>query len=238
VGGHYIVVWAALVNFDKKGKSMRMAARRLVFVLVILFSFRAFAAEPLSAHQVMEKTTAEIMLVLAEAETYVQSEPERYYQEIHRLLDDLVDFNAFARGVMGSHASSKYYQSLNAEQRMKLRKQVQRFSSVIRVSLVRTYGKGLLVFSDSEAEIQSPSKEEASSNSATVVQLIRGSGVEPVVIRYKMRKTSKNGWMMRNLTVGPVNLGKIYKSQFQSAFNEYQGDVDKVIDTWALNSSN
>jgi phospholipid transport system substrate-binding protein len=226
------VVWGALVNFDKKGKNMRMAARRLVFVLVILFSFRAFAAESLSAHQVMEKTTAEIMLVLAEAET------ERYYQEIHRLLDDLVDFNAFARGVMGSHASSKYYQSLNAEQRVKLRKQVQRFSSVIRVSLVRTYGKGLLVFSDSEAEIQSPSKEEDSSNSATVVQLIRGSGVEPVVIRYKMRKTSKNGWMMRNLTVGPVNLGKIYKSQFQSAFNEYQGDVDKVIDTWALNSSN
>ena len=211
--------------------------KKLVFLLGFVCAVTAHAKEQLSAHQVMENTTAEIMEVLAEARQYHQAEPERYYQEIHRVLDDLVDFAAFSRGVMGSHASRQRYQSLSQEGRLKLREQVKRLSSVIRVGLVRTYGKGLLAFSGSEVEILPPGPAEGDPRSATVVQLIRGGGDKPDEIRNKLRKNSKGSWTVRNLTVESVNLGQIYRSQFEAALKEHQGDIDRVIDTWSVSSA-
>lgn len=211
--------------------------KKLVFVMGFVYALTANAEVQLSAHQVMENTTAEVMAVLAEAREYHQTEPERYYQEIHRVLDDLVDFGAFSRGVMGDHASGEHYRSLDREGKIKLREQVKRLSSVIRVALVRTYGKGLLAFSGSEVEILPPDLAEDEASGATVVQLIRGSGEQPYEIRYKLRKDSKGKWTLRNITVESVNLGQIYRSQFEAALKEYQGDIDKVIDNWSVNST-
>lgn len=210
--------------------------KQLAFLVGIVYALGANAQEPLSAYQVMKNTTAEVMTVLADAQSYYQTEPERYYEEIHRVLGDLVDFDAFARGVMGPYASRNRYQSLSTEGRMKLREQVTRLSSVIRVGLVRTYGKGLLAFSGNEVEILPPKAGDRSASSATVVQLIHGAGEQPYTIRYKLRKNSVNKWMLRNLTVESINLGQIYRSQFESAVKAYQGDIDKVIDNWSLNS--
>jgi hypothetical protein len=34
-----------------------------------------------------------------------------------------------------------------------------------------------------------------------------------------------------------VNLGKVYRSQFKAALKEHRGDVDKVIETWVVEST-
>jgi phospholipid transport system substrate-binding protein len=38
---------------------------------------------------------------------------------------------------------------------------------------------------------------------------------------------------MRNLVVENVNLGQIYRSQFESAARRYKGDLDRVIENWS-----
>ena len=211
--------------------------KKLVFLIGIIYTLNINAQVQLSAHQVMENTTREIMAILADAGEYHQAEPERYYQEIHHVLDDLVDFMAFSRGIMGKYASRQRYESLTREGKIKLRGQVKSLSAVVRVSLVRTYGKGLLAFSGSEVEILPAAAAEISSRSTTVVQLIRGGGERAYEIRYKLRKNSKGKWTVRNLTVESVNLGQIYRSQFEAALKKYQGDIDKVIDNWAVRSA-
>mgnify|MGYP000238769551 CR=1 FL=1 len=55
-------------------------------------------------------------------------------------------------------------------------------------------------------------------------------------IRYKMRQNSNGEWKVRNVTLSSVNLGKVYSNQFASAAKLYNGDIDKVIANWVVES--
>ena len=96
------------------------------------------------------------MDVVMAADEYVDADPERYYTQIQDLLDPLIDFRGFARKVMGPYASSKRYRSLDETGREQLKSQLDRFTAVMRSSLVRTYSKGLLAFGGSRIELVPP----------------------------------------------------------------------------------
>ncbi|MFT5484336.1 MAG: phospholipid transport system substrate-binding protein [Halieaceae bacterium] len=188
-----------------------------------------------TAHAVMEETTSRVMEVLAEAETYHDEDPDRYYQQIHGVLDELVDFDFFARAVMGRYASRQRYEAMNADQKMKFKEQVSRFSSVIRIGLVRTYGKGLLAFNGSEVKIMPPDADfDLNDSSITVVQHIYSEAKDPYIIRYSMHKSRSEAWRMRNMIVESINLGQIYRNQFEAAMRDHKGNIDRVIDSWAI----
>ena len=53
--------------------------------------------------EVISGVTAEVMSVVAEANTYFESDPERYYREIDDALASLVDWRGFATAVMGQY---------------------------------------------------------------------------------------------------------------------------------------
>lgn len=190
------------------------------------------SASQVSAYDVIETATASIMEVVKASSEYVDEDPERYYRELQPLLDEVVDFAGFSRAVMGSYASKQHYKSLNKEGKKALRAQVKRFTEVMRLGLVRTYGKGLIAFGGSKTEVQRPQGVENAGSSMSVTQLIYGDAAEPYVIQYQMRKSKSGDWKLRNLIVETINLGVIYRNQFQAAAQDYQGDVDAVIDNW------
>lgn len=188
------------------------------------------AASP-SARDVLEQTTTDVLAVIEEAREYADADPERYYQAVHEVLDPVVDFDGFARSVMGEYATSTRYRSLDEEGRNKLRDQLERFSETMRVGLVRTYSKGLLAFGGSRVEIDdSSSKEEG--RRASLRQLIYSDQTQPYVVFYTMGRNRDGHWLIRNLVVENVNLGQIYRSQFEASARRYDGDIDEVIDTW------
>ena len=222
-------------KFRLKAKNMlRGAEFFLALALYLAVIPLAVAAETASgAYEVVQSASDRIMTIVEDAASYADEEPERYYQELLGVLDGFVDFSGFARGVMGPYASKAYYQSLSAEGKSALRGQVNRFTDEIRVGLVRTYGKGLLVFSGSRVEVQRPSDEPEDSNKSSVVQLIYSDAVEPYVIYYQMRRGKNGAWKLRNLIVESINLGQVYRNQFQAAVRDNNGDLDTVIDNWA-----
>ena len=87
-------------------------------------------------------------------------------------MDPVIDFRGFARGVMGPYASSERYRSLDEAGREQLRGQLDRFTEVMRVGLVRTYSKGLMAFGGSKIEVSQPSLDEAQKARVSVEQLI------------------------------------------------------------------
>ena len=192
------------------------------------------AEAPPEPYQVIELTTDRVMTLVNEATAYADEDPERYFRELQLVLDDVVDYSGFSRGVMGEFASRKRYKSLDAEGKKALRRQVERFTEVMRTGLVRTYGKGLLAFGGSKVEIQRPDTLPPNSRQVSITQLIYGDAAEPYVIEYMMRKGKKDGrWRMRNLRVESINLGVIYYNQFQAAAKDAGGDLDAVIDNWS-----
>ncbi len=203
----------------------------------LLLSFAAMVAaqdevQSVTAHQVVRDTTERVMSVIKGADSYVDEDPDRYYQQIQAILDPVVDYRGFARGVMGPYASSERYRSLDEPGRARLRDQLDRFTEVMRTGLVRTYGKGLLAFGGSRIEISNPSEEEAGASPVSVRQLVFSEQTEPYVVMYQMGRDGSGVWKLRNVIIESVNLGEIYRNQFQAAAREHDGDLDMVIDNW------
>ena len=92
---------------------MRYVTRFLGVVMLSLMASLAWGQEP-SAHDIVREATDQIMASVDETRDYVQEDPERYYATILEILDPVVDFRGFARGVMGPYASSERYRSLLA----------------------------------------------------------------------------------------------------------------------------
>ena len=82
----------------------------LVTLMGLLSAFSAAGASDEAAMavgpaEVISGVTAEVMSVVAEANTYFESDPERYYREIDDALASLVDWRGFATAVMGQYYS-------------------------------------------------------------------------------------------------------------------------------------
>lgn len=221
------------------------ALRLLAATLVCAFSGFSLADDPaeavdpmtVTAQSVIDDTTTRVLALIEEARSYVDEDPERFYAAMHEVLDPVVDFRGFARGVMGEYGTSARYRSLDEAGREQLRDQLDRFTETMRVGLVRTYGKGLLAFGGSRIELDDSSEADPAAQRATLRQLIYSDETEPFVVIYTMARDRDGSWRMRNLVVENVNLGQIYRSQFESAARRYDGDLDKVIANWSAETA-
>ena len=187
---------------------------------------------PTTAHDVVRETTRQVMSVVEQAQTYADEDPERYYSEVQAILDPVIDFRGFARGVMGPYATSERYRSLDEAGRAQLRGQLDRFTEVMRVGLVRTYSKGLLAFGGSRIEVSHPAPDEAAQSRVSVEQLIFSEEAEPYRVMYQMGRGKSGDWKLRNVIIESVNLGEIYRNQFESAARKQDGNLDAVIEGW------
>lgn len=197
----------------------------------------ASAEQPLSAQDVLADTTDRVLAVIEDARDYVDEDPERYYAAVHEVLDPVIDFRGFARGVMGEYATGARYRSLDEAGRDKLKSQLDRFTETMRVGLVRTYSKGLLAFGGSRVELDGEADTDPDAKRATLRQLIYSEESSPYVVIYQMARDKSDQWRLRNLVVENVNLGQIYRSQFEAAARRHDGDLDAVIDNWTAEAN-
>ena len=188
--------------------------------------------EVVSAHQMVEAMTDDLLLLIEAAQRYSADDNQRFFVELDDLLRPVIDFKSFSRAVMGRHASAKKMAMLSSEEQQRLMNQIVRFSNVFSVSLIRTYGKGLLAFEGQKIEVVVPTDVNLTATKARVKQLIYGDRQQPYEIQYSLRKDSRGQWKLRNMVVESINLGKIYRNQFDSAVEVYEGNIDKVIDNW------
>ena len=89
-----------------------------------------------------------------------------------------------------------------------------------------------MAFSGSKFEIVDGDDIDPSARSASVTQLVYGSGDRTYTVRYQMGKRRDGTWRLRNLIVEDINLGQIYQNQFASAAKAAQGNVATVVAEW------
>ncbi len=188
------------------------------------------------AYALVESTTDDLLALIASAKTYIDEDEERFYTELEALLTPFVDFPAFARAVMGKHASKSKMAALGEAEQQVLEQQMQRFSDVFSRALIVTYGKGLLAFEGERIEVVRPAelKPAERADRASIKQHIYGDRKQPFEIWYSLRRYPDDSWKLRNLIIESINLGKIYRNQFDNAFQVYEGDIDRVIDNWSV----
>ncbi|MEH6559052.1 MAG: ABC transporter substrate-binding protein [Oceanicoccus sp.] len=217
--------------------SLTLALSALLAGTAMAESAASMPVPPEGPHAVVEKATKQVMEIITSAKGYYMTDPQRFYSEIESILDEMVDFDGFSRGVMGQYASKKMYSALKTdEEKAAFKERMKRFSTTFRTGLVQTYAKGLLAFNGNRIDVLPPQEgEDLSGNaSVTVTQHIFGETEKPYVVQYKLRPNRGGEWKLRNVTIEAINLGIVYRGQFSSAARLYDGDIDKVIENWSV----
>lgn len=209
------------------------------FSLAALFallvgSFTAQASNTHPAEKVIKKTTDNVLVLIDDARSYYDKDPAKFYKKIDNELVDVIDFQSFARGVMGPYGSSKAYKALKTNQeKAQFKARVLRFSEIFKNALVETYAKGLFAFGGNKIEVNAIDSA-TNDQSALIEQRVYAKDNSVYKVLYKMRKNRQNEWKVRNVTIEAVNVGKVYQNQFRAAVMRYQGNVDKAIDNWSV----
>ena len=209
----------------------------IVFWLLASMTAPQLFGQDDAAYNLVQDTTTQIMEVVVAADEYVETDPERYYQQIQGLLDPLIDFRGFARKVMGPYGSSERYRSLDEAGRVQLRDQLDRFTESMRSSLVRTYSKGLLAFGSSRIELlppDEPAEGEINRTRLSLQQLVYADRTLPYEVLYQMGQHKSGDWKLLNVIIESVNLGEVYRDQFLASAREQDGNLDAVIDNWTI----
>lgn len=180
--------------------------------------------------EVISDVTAHVMTVVAEADTYFDQDPDRYYQEIDGALAELVDWRGFATAVMGEYYSRG--RSMDQAGRANLKRQRDDFAATLREGLIRSYAKGLLAFGGARMEVEGVEASPQSARVASVTQLVYGEADRVYTIRYQMGQYKDGAWRLRNLIIETINLGEIYRNQFSALARDADDDLDSVIAQW------
>jgi phospholipid transport system substrate-binding protein len=61
---------------------------------------------------------------------------------------------------------------------------------------------------------------------------VSGEDGKVYTVKYQMGQYRDGSWKLRNLIIENINLGEIYRGQFEAAADEADGDLDIVIANW------
>ena len=171
--------------------------------------------------QQIEQVTGELLAVIAEhAEAYPANE-QVYFAALNNLLERHIDFNYIAKKVMGPYAKNA-----TAEQR-------QGFGRKFRAGLLETYGRGLISYGDEKIVLVNKAELKPGQRRVSVKQEIQTTdAVYPM--EYSMALSKRTGkWKAINVVINGINMRNIFQSQFISAAQKANGDIDTVIANWS-----
>ncbi len=212
-----------------RGTRARLAR---VATIALLWLAGAAGAAALAPDQLVNQTTERVITLAKDAKAYYDKDPQRLNQQVDTVMRDVVDFDGFARGVMGTYASDQKFKALKTDaERAAFQARIAKFTEIFRRGLIETYAKGLLKFNGQRIETVA-GRSSVNGSNATVVQNVYGNADKPYVIQYSLRQDGGGDWKLRNVIIEGVNLGQTYRNQFASAAEQYGGDLDRVIANW------
>ncbi|MCK5880360.1 MAG: ABC transporter substrate-binding protein [Sinobacterium sp.] len=210
----------------------------ILFTAFIVLPSQAWAEKAvatLSPHERIQQATDTLLKEIPAAKSYFDADPERFFNAVDVVLSPVVDFKAFTRSVMGPFGQRNYYASLSSEQRGEFKTNYRAFVATFKKGLIRTYAKGLLVFDGQDISIAPATEADialiAQGKAVTVVQTIK-STADTYTLRYKMMPNKKGEWVLRNVVLGSINVGKLYQNQFLSSMKSHNDDFSVVIKSW------
>lgn len=200
-----------------------MLQLRKLFLLVLLSLpvQLVVAQEAETPHQVIEQISRDVLAALEETRALFSSDPQAFYAAIDEAVAPAVDFERMAYLVM----DQKYYSRSTPEQR-------QRFVAVFRQSLIETYARGLISVTDTSFTISDPDPADEGQSTVDVEQTLNDGG-DSVKVVYSMRHGSNGKWLLNNVIIEGINLGRTFRNQFAQLASRYNEDLDQVIANWA-----
>lgn len=188
-------------------------------LLVLLTALPLFAVAAPSAHEVVQQTTDKLLADLKSNKASYKQNPQAFYDALNEILGPVVDSDGISRSIM----TVKYSRKATPEQ-------MKRFEESFKRSLMQFYGNALLEYDNQGIRVLPAKNEEG--DRATVGMEVKDNKGAVYPVSYTM--VQKEGeWMLRNVIINGINIGKLFRDQFADSMQRNGNDLDKTIDGWA-----
>ncbi|MBC3951507.1 MlaC/ttg2D family ABC transporter substrate-binding protein [Pseudomonas folii] len=193
--------------------------RRGLLVLLALLPMLGNAAATPSAHDLVDRTTKELLSDLAANKEQYKTNPGAFYDALNRIVGPVVDADGISKSIM----TVKYSRSASPEQ-------IQRFQENFKRSLMQFYGNALLEYNN-QGIIVSPEKPEGADRTSVEMQ-VKGTNGAVYPVSYTLVKIGGE-WKVRNVIINGINIGKLFRDQFADAMQRNGNNLDQTINNWA-----
>ncbi|WP_460042167.1 MlaC/ttg2D family ABC transporter substrate-binding protein [Pseudomonas sp. S2_H01] len=193
--------------------------RRGLLVLLAALPLFANAAPASSAHDLVDRTTKQLLADLAANKDKYKTDPQAFYDALNGIVGPVID----AEGISKSIMTVKYSRNASPAQ-------MQRFEENFKRSLIQFYGNALLEYNNQGITV-SPAKEEGADRTS-VDMSVKGNNGAVYPVSYTL-VTINNEWKVRNVIINGINIGKLFRDQFTDAMQRNGNNLDKTIDGWA-----
>ncbi|WP_306253121.1 phospholipid-binding protein MlaC [Parvularcula sp. IMCC14364] len=185
-------------------------------LLVLLPASTAFAQN--DPEQLVVDVSRDALEILREYRPTYDDNPELLQNELLALLDPVIDFEAFSRGVMGN-----YRDQATDSQR-------EQFRELFKATLVDLYTSALVATEIRDIQVRETNMR--SDTSASVLVDVTAADGTSYEVSYSMRRDDAGTWKARNIIIDGVNVGLTYRNQFRSVMETENGDMERVIQIW------
>lgn len=195
-------------------------AMRKWFLVLLVAAFPLWSMAAPSAYEVVQQTTDQLLADLKTNREHYRSHPKDFYDALDRILGPVVDVEGITRSVM----TVRYSRQASPEQ-------MKRFEENFKRSLMQFYGNALLEYNNQGIRVLPPATQQDNERVSVGMEISDGKGAV-----YPLSYTMVNNggdWMMRNVIISGINIGKLFRDQFAQAMKDNKNDLDKVIDNWA-----
>ncbi|MBM7061578.1 ABC transporter substrate-binding protein [Pseudomonas sp. UL073] len=198
---------------------MMIALRRGLCALLAALPLIALAAA--TPQQVVQKTTDELLADLKANKEHYRTSPNDFYESLNGIIGPVVD----AEGISKSIMTVKYSRGATPEQ-------MTRFQENFKRSLIQFYGNALLEYDNQNIRVLPSNAKQSDPQRASVNMEVTGRSGEIYPVTYTMVQIGDQ-WMLRNVTINGINIGKLFRDQFADAMQKNGNDLDKTINGWA-----
>jgi phospholipid transport system substrate-binding protein len=193
--------------------------RRGLLVLLAALPLMANAVAAPSAHDLVQDTTTRMLADLTANKEKYKQDPQDFYTALNTIVGPVVD----AEGISKSIMTVKYSRKATPAQ-------MQTFQENFKKGLFQFYGNALLEYNNQGITV-SPAKDESGTRTSVDMQ-VKGSSGSIYPVSYTLEKINGE-WKVRNVIINGINIGKLFRDQFQDSMQRNGNDLDKVINNWA-----
>lgn len=197
---------------------MRKSFQAFFALLLLLCTQLTLAATP-NPHDVVQQAAGALIERLVKDRPAYKKDPQLLYDIVKQNIEPYVDFDGFAKGVMG-----QYYRQATDKQRTD-------FAATFRKSLIRTYANGLGAY-DNQKFVVKPWVPGDDAKKAQIDMDIQTASNGNIPVTYQMVLTAQGDWKVKNVIINGMNLGLTFRNQFAANVEKSRGNLDQAIATF------
>lgn len=186
--------------------------------LALMVAASSVYAAPEPAPVFVKRVSDALVERLVKDKSAYQKNPSVLNAIVKDNIEPYVDFDGFARGVMG-----QYYRQATDLQRTN-------FTQTFHQSLIRTYAKGLAAYNNQAYTIRPFNQGRDPSKAVVSMDFKTDKGTIPVT--YQLIQSGES-WKVRNISLNGIDIGLTFRNQFASTVQNSRGNLDEAIKNFA-----